>query len=241
MDLESADVIRALLHVARKSGALASDDPTVTGRAIVAACNEWEGAERRLVIGELKGAPPWPAYELKILQLGRALDLVQRKLHVWRGRGPLLDAVVSIVSDARFGRGRQSFIAALGEHGAGAYGAELAALLTEPGLAGYVIKALQRSGNGEYLGAVLAAASADGERPWVRSAARMYAAALGQAPPSARFDGDRGPPSEAAPPSSVGPPPSSLFGPGLTFGGEPPSTRREGAGPRGARTRARAG
>ena len=181
MDEHNAAIVSAIFHVARKSGALATPDPVVTGRAILIACNEWEATERGLVIAELKDAAPWPAYELKILQLGRALDLVQRKLGCWKGRGPLLDTVADVIADLRFGRGRQSFVAALGEHGDAAYGPELAALLSEPGMTGYAVKALHRSGNGEYLEQVRAASEADGGRPWVRSAARMYAMAFAPA------------------------------------------------------------
>jgi hypothetical protein len=182
MNEDDERIVGAILHVARKSGALVTRDGAVTGRAVVAACELWETRERKPVIPELKDAAPWAGYELKILNLGRALDFVMRKLGCWKGRGPLLDAVALVASDARFGRGRQSFAATLGEHGQGAYGRELAALLSDEGMAGYAVKALHRGANGEYLDRVLAVA--DGGRPWVRSAARAYAAKF--SPPPAR-------------------------------------------------------
>ena len=138
-------------------------------------------------LGSSRAPLPWPAYELKILQLGRALDIVKRKMGFWRGRGPLLDAVASVIGDLRFGRGRQSFIATLGEHGGAAATApswrrcpvgERPRWLRDD-------RRSMRSGNGEYVDAVVAAASADGERPWVRSAARMYVAAF-SGPPSSK-------------------------------------------------------
>jgi hypothetical protein len=174
MDEETERIVATILHVSRKSGSLITGDPILTGRAIVRACAKWEATERSLVIPQLKDAPPWAAYELKILKLGRALDFVMRKLGCWKGRGPLLDAVVEVAADVRYGRGRQSFAGTLGEHGQGAYGAELAGLLADEMLAGYAMKALQRSANHEYLDQVLAAA--EGGRPWVQSAARAYAA-----------------------------------------------------------------
>jgi hypothetical protein len=184
MDEETQRIVATILHVSRKSGTLVTRDPLLTGSAILAVCAEWEATERSLVIPQLKDAPPWAAYELKILKLGRALDFVMRKLGCWKGRGPLLDVAAQIVAEVRYGRGRQSFAAALGEHGQGAYGAELAELLSDDGLAGYAMKALQRGANHEYIDRVLAAAH--GGRPWVQSAARAYAAWSTGAPPATR-------------------------------------------------------
>jgi hypothetical protein len=184
MDAEQKQVVETILHVSRKSGALVTHDPVATGGAVRAACAEWEATERGVVIPQLKDVPAWAGYELKILQLGRALDFVIRKLGCWKGRGPLLDVVAEVAQDVRFGRGRQSFTATLGEHGQAAYGVELASLLLEPEMAGYAMKALHRSANHEYLEQVLEAAR--GGRPWVQSAARAYAAWLTGAPKERR-------------------------------------------------------
>jgi hypothetical protein len=180
MDEEQRRIIGAIIHVARKSGSLVTQDPAVTGTAILAACASWEAGERAMVIPELKDTAPWAAYELKILQLGRATDFVMRKLGCWTGRGPLLDALAVVAADVRYGRGRQSFAGTLGEHGEGAYGAELAALLSDETMAGYAVKALHRSANGEYLEQVRAAA--EHGRPWVQSAARAYLASFADGP-----------------------------------------------------------
>ena len=180
MDDENQRIVDTLLYVSRKSGALVTRDPAVTGEAVRAACVEWEATERALVIAELKDAPAWAAYELKILKLGRAIDFVMRKLGCWKGRGPLLDVVAEVAQYPRYGRGRQSFAAALGEHGEGAYGPELASLLADAELAGYAVKALHRGANTEYLAQVLAIS--DGGRPWVRSAVHAYAAWVTGAP-----------------------------------------------------------
>jgi hypothetical protein len=182
MHEEQERIVSAVIHVSRKSGALVTLDPATTGEAILAACAHWEATERKLVIPGLKDAPPWSAYELKILKLGRALDFVIRKLGYWKGRGRVLDAAAQVAADVRLGRGRQSFVAALGEHGEAAYGAELAALLADDDMAGYAVKALHRAANGDYLEQVLAAAA--GGRPWVQSAARAYAASVKPKTPS---------------------------------------------------------
>jgi hypothetical protein len=186
MHEESERIIGAILHVARKSGALVTRDAARTGDAVLEACEEWESRERDVVIPELKDAAAWASYELKILQLGRALDFVMRKLGCWKGRGPLLDAAARVIGERRYGRGRQSFAGAIGEHGEGAYGSELAALLSDDEMAGYAVKALHRGANGEYLDRVIRLSNA--ERPWVRSAARAYAAEFssGRKPPSRR-------------------------------------------------------
>ena len=180
MDKANESIVLAIIHVSRKSGPLATLDPAVTADAILAACAEWQEREREMVIPELKDTAPWAAYELKILQLGRAIDFLMRKLGCWKGRGPLLDVVARIAADARFGRGRRSFVATLGEHGEGKYGAELAALLSEEDIAGYAMKALHRAENGGYVEQVRAAA--EGGRPWVQSAARAYAASFSDKP-----------------------------------------------------------
>jgi hypothetical protein len=181
MDDETNRVVGAILHASRKSGALASPDAGVTARAIRAACVEWEAGARGFVTPELKDTPPWAAYEMNILQLGRALDLVMRKFGCWRGKGPVLDAAAEVIGEARYGRGRQSFTATIGEHGLGCYGAELASLLVDDTMAGYAMKALHRGGNREFVAEVRAASERG--RPWVQMAARAYLGA---------FDDDRG-------------------------------------------------
>jgi hypothetical protein len=173
MDVDTDAIVQAILYVSRKSGDLVTSDPEVTGQAVRAACAHWEEHERGLVTPELKDAAPWLAFEMKTLQLGRAIDFVMRKLGCWKGRGPLLDAVAEVASDARYRRGRQSFIATLGEHGEGAYGVELAALLHDETMIGYVVKALHRGGHAGHLDEVLSASA--GQRPWIRNAAQAYA------------------------------------------------------------------
>jgi hypothetical protein len=176
MDAAAEAIVEAILFVSRKSGDLVTLDAAVTARALAHACAYWEANERALVTPELKDAAPWAAFEMKILQLGRAVDFVQRKLGCWKGRGPLLDAVASVAAEARYRRGRQSFVGTLGEHGEGAYGAELVALLGDEAMTGYAVKALHRGAHAEYLDQALSAA--EGGRPWVRNAARAYAASL---------------------------------------------------------------
>jgi hypothetical protein len=172
MDAETNLIVGAILHASRKSGALATPDPEATARAIRTACAHWTANARDFVTPELKDTPPWAAYEMNVLQLGRALDLVIRKFGCWRGKGPVLDAAAAVMLEGRYGRGRQSFTATIGEHGLGCYGVELAALLGEEPMAGYAMKALLRGGNGEYVAEVRAASERG--RPWVQMAARAY-------------------------------------------------------------------
>ena len=182
MDGDTNRIVSAILHVSRKSGALATTDAEPSARAILAACADWEAGARGFVTPELKDTPPWAAYEMNILRLGRAIDLVIRKLGIWTGRGPVLDAAATVFAEVRYGRGRQSFMATVGEHGGGAYGAEVAALIDEEAMAGYANKALHRARNGEYF--VQVSAACDRGRPWVQMAARAYLQEFGR--PSAR-------------------------------------------------------
>jgi hypothetical protein len=172
MDAMARTIVDAILHVSRKSGRLPTTQPEPTADAIRAACAMWEQHARGLVTPDLKDVPAWTAYEMKILELGRALDLVIRKMGLWRGKGAVLDAAADVVSRARYGRGRRSWVATLGEHGGGEYGQVLAGTLADEDMAGYAMKALLRGGNGSYVAQVLAAS--EHGLPWVKNAARLY-------------------------------------------------------------------
>jgi hypothetical protein len=173
-------IVNAILHVSRKSGALPTRDPKITACALRAACADWERHARAMVTPDLKESPAWTAYEMKTLELGRALDLVIRKMGLWRGKGEVLDAAADVIGDERYGRGRKSWIATLGEHGEGYYGGVLAAALKDDEMAGYAMKALLRAGNGEYVAQVLAAG--EHGRTWVKNTARLYAESFERRP-----------------------------------------------------------
>jgi hypothetical protein len=177
MDAETSRIVAAILHVSRKSGELHTSDADPTARAILAACDEWTRTDRDVVTPDLKEAPGWLGFEMKSFQLGRALGLVIKKTGLWRGPGPVLDAAATVLADARLARGRQSYAAVLGEHGAGAYGAPLVAALADDAMAGYAIKGLLLGGYGAFVPEVRAAS--DAGRPWVRNAARSYIAKFG--------------------------------------------------------------
>jgi hypothetical protein len=177
MDAETASVIGAILHVSRKSGALHTHDAAATAFAIRVACDEWEATERDVVTPDLKESPGWLGYEMKIFHLGRAIDFTMRKVDVWRGKSEVLDEGARVLAELRYGRGRQSFAALLGEHGGGAYGAELVRALGDDAMAGYAIKALVRGRYGAFVDEVRAASEgAEDARLWVRNAAREYVA-----------------------------------------------------------------
>jgi hypothetical protein len=184
MNAMALTIVEAILHVSRKSGRLPTLEPQPTGAALRAACAAWEAHARGFVTPDLKGAPAWADYEMKILALGRALDLLIRKTGLWRGKGEVLDAAAHVISSPRYGRGRRSWIVTLGEHGEGSYGEALATTLDDDDTAGYAIKALLRGGNGEYLAEVRRAGQRG--RPWVVNAARLYEASFGRSPPSQR-------------------------------------------------------
>jgi hypothetical protein len=172
MDPMSITIVSSIIHISRKSGSLPTLDQLPTARALRLVCTEWELSAKGPVTPDLKESPAWAGYEMKILELGRALDFVMRKMGVWKGKGEVLDAAADIVGEKRYGRGRKSWIATLGDHGQGAYGAELAAQLPDEELGGYAIKALHAGGNGAYVAEVRAAAMRG--RTWVKNAARLY-------------------------------------------------------------------
>ena len=149
MDEDTERIVEAILHVARKSGALVTSDAIATANAVLAACAHWEAHERGLVTDGLKDSAPWAAYEMKTLQLGRALDLVIRKIGCWKGEARCSTPPPTWpATRATAGGGSRGRDARRARRGGLRRGARRRSRTTK--MAGYAMKALLRGGNGEY-------------------------------------------------------------------------------------------
>lgn len=82
----------------------------------------------------------WHGYELALCRLSEGVRAFLRATPSLRGKNPLLDAVSGIVSDPRFGKGRQNFALILCEYGRGQYGPALSPLLADPDVRGHALK-----------------------------------------------------------------------------------------------------
>jgi len=179
--LEALRITGSILHVSRKSGDLATTNAAKAARAIRVACAHWAKTERREVTPELRGAAPWLAFEMKIYNLGKALPLVMKKFDLWKGESEVLDAAAAVMKKRDYGRGRQTFALALGEHGSAAYAEALGAALRDDEIAGYAMRALFDGSHAGYAADVRAAA-ARSDVVWVQNAAKRYTDRFDDAP-----------------------------------------------------------
>lgn len=171
--LESLSIVTSIVHVSRKSGELATTSAPKAARAIRMACAHWLKEERGFVTPELHGVAPWHSFEMKIYRLGKALPLVMKKFDLWKGESEVLDACVAVMKKRELGRGRQTFVLTLGEHGGAIYGEALAGALRDDEIAGYAMRALYDGHHTGYANEVRIAA-AKSDVVWVQNAAKRY-------------------------------------------------------------------
>lgn len=165
------------IHCALRNGAFGEiADQVLMAQAIDVLANSWF---RELVGVEMQGqlgAPDWLGYELRLWELGEELRSLF-KAKRWKGRGPLLDQIASLLSERKLGKGRQTLAILLGEFGGSEYASALSGALDDPAVWGHAVKALTKGrvpGQGERVQRI--AAEADG---WVRRSAQRYLKELG--------------------------------------------------------------
>ena len=171
MSPEEAEAI--LSRIENLDGSL--DDQVVVSGAVETLCLYWlttlTGVEMQ---GQL-GATDWKSFEMRIWRLGESLRLFLKKKR-WRGRGPLLDAVAKVLSDGRFGKGRQTFALLLGDFGGQEYREPLGHVLEDKEVWGHVIKALTKARILGFAGEVAGIQAQ--ESGWIQAAARKYLRSL---------------------------------------------------------------
>lgn len=132
----------------------------------------WSSAHTANYMDGVDGAPSWMEYEHKIWQMGESLRPLLKKRKKWHGKGEVMDAVAEILSDERFGKGRQTFALLLGDFGASSYGSALAAQLRSEEVQGHCLKSLRKAkiyGYDKEVGEVYRKRSG-----WVKKAAKAY-------------------------------------------------------------------
>jgi hypothetical protein len=151
---------------------LALDNQAEVAEAVVFLCEHWLGGLTGVEMRGQLGAPDWRGFELRVWQLGESLRLFLKKKKQWRGRGQLLDAIANLLSDRRFGKGRQTLALLLGDFGGRDYGDALGRALDDSEVWGHAIKALTKAKISGFA-AEVAGVQAQ-EKGWIRSAARKY-------------------------------------------------------------------
>lgn len=173
MNLEAASGIEKRLQ----GQDLSLNDQAEVAEAVEFLCKQWLSSLPSVAMRGQLGAPDWKGFELHIWNLGESLRLFLKRKRLWRGRGPLLDAVAKLVSDSRFGKGRQSFALLLGDFGKREYGDVLGRALGDKEVWGHAIKALTKAKIPGFA-AEVAGVQAQ-EKGWIRSAARKYLQSFG--------------------------------------------------------------
>ena len=148
---------------------LSAEDIAELIRRIVA---QWYGNLKSHYMDGVDGAPDWLEYEHKIWALGEELRLLLQKRKDLRGGGPVMDTVASVLSESKFGKGRQTFALLLGQYGDGKYGDYLGQQLEDSDVLGHCVDALRKA---KILGYETDVAYiAETSSGWIKNAAKAY-------------------------------------------------------------------
>ncbi len=158
-----------LKNMEKSPKTLGSQDRVAT--LILGVSTSWKDSLTEPYMEGVDGAPAWLEFEHKIWELGEKLRHVL-KANRWKGKCPVLDAAVKILSCKDYRKGRQTFALLIGEFGQGNYGIHLAECLTDEEVSGHCLKAMTKakiSGFGEHVRRIL-----DSSEGWQRKAAEKY-------------------------------------------------------------------
>jgi hypothetical protein len=137
--------------------------------------------ETAVEVQGLRGAPDWLGYEVRLWELSEVVRQYLKANRRLRGGCGVLDAVVDIVSDARFGKGRQNFVLVLAQYGGQRYAKVIGDLLEDPDIFGHAVRALAKLRAPGY-SARIKAILRDSKVAWIRRGARNYLQAVGDPP-----------------------------------------------------------
>jgi hypothetical protein len=129
---------------------------------------------------ELRGAPEWYSFELKVWEIGEDIRQQLQKTPQLIADTDFLNKIVSVIQCRNLRRGRQSFVLLLGFKGASGYADEVARLLSDPDVAGHALDTLQKMRLAGYASEV--EALLESEHTWIRNKAKTY---LGRYPRAA--------------------------------------------------------
>lgn len=159
------------LHLGRRE----TDDHAAL---LLSVAEEAVETRRGLSMRGVGGAPDWAGYETALWDISEDLRAYLRGKRRLRGQCPLFDAVAQIVSDPRYGKGRENFVLVLGQFGGAAYTDTIAAGLGDPDVAAHALSALRRLKDDRFLPEAKAIA-ADPPSGAARLEARKYLKVFG--------------------------------------------------------------
>jgi hypothetical protein len=167
---EALDGLKAI-----KSHSPKDVEPTRVAEVISVLAEHYFTTRKGLSMKGVKGAPDWVGYESALWQLSERVREYLKGRKDLRGENPVLDACGALVSEPRFGKGRQNFVLLLGEFGAGAYARAIGLALSDAEIAGHGVKAALR-GKIPNLEEAVRRVAAETTQSWVKSACNGYLA-----------------------------------------------------------------
>lgn len=105
-------------------------------------CNDLILTKTGLSMKGVDGAPDWYGYERIIWESGFQYIEPILKIKKFRGKNSLLDGMLSLCLEKKYGKGRQSLVTLIGKYGAIGYASSLAYLIDDPDISIQVIGAL---------------------------------------------------------------------------------------------------
>lgn len=92
----------------------------------------------------IEGAPDWYSYESQIWE--SAFNYIEPLLKIkkYRGENPLLDGLLKMGLEKKYGKGRQALIILITKYGSVNYASSLAPLIDDPDLSIHIIAALTK-------------------------------------------------------------------------------------------------
>ncbi|WP_221770706.1 hypothetical protein [Listeria cossartiae] len=107
-------------------------------------CDELVGKKRLLSVKGIDGAPDWYGYERLIWDSGLTYIEPILKLKKCKDENALLDGLLSLCLESKYGKGRQSLVTLIGKYGAAVYVPSLVPLMDDPEVSIHVIDALTK-------------------------------------------------------------------------------------------------
>jgi hypothetical protein len=173
MDKQTA--IRIIGQI-KKSIASIDDEIDLPG-AIQFLCDDYFDNDIDIEMQGIKGAPNWLSFEMRIWELGECLRQSLKNRKKWLNSNDLLNVIMMICRNKKYGKGRQTFVMLLGEFNCEDASKLLGDLLNDPEVLGHSIKALTKLKDGGYVDK--AGQIAEKETGWIRAAAKNYCRRFG--------------------------------------------------------------
>lgn len=173
--MEKQTAIRIIEQVKKTTASLNSE--AGLPEAIQFLCDDFFNHDTGIEMPGIKGAPDWLSFEMRIWELGESLrQPIKRRKKLLKNKN-LLNVIMMICRNNKYGKGRQTFVMLLGEFSRGDASKLLGDLLDDPEVLGHSIKALTKLKDDGYVDKI--GRIAEEETGWIRVAARNYCRKFG--------------------------------------------------------------